>query len=257
MLILISPAKSLDFETKFSNCKNQTQPIFKEEISTLISALKKLSAAEISQLMSVSPKLAELNFERFQKFAANFDQKNSRQSILAFDGDVYEGIEKANYSDEEFDFAQKNLRILSGLYGILRPLDLMQPYRLEMGTDFKNSSLEKLLAEKNLYKFWGDKISNYLNAQENDVIINLASEEYFSVINQKILTKKLIHIHFKENKNGILKTIGISAKKARGLMTNFIIKNSLKDPQQLQKFNLENYQFSAQNSDQNNYTFIR
>jgi len=252
MLILLSPAKSLDFESKFT-CKNHSIPHFAKETEKLAAELKKFSISDLEKLMGISKKLAELNFSRFQKFEKKFDLKNSRQALLAFDGDVYAGIEKENFSEKDFDFAQNHLRILSGFYGLLRPLDLMQPYRLEMGTDFKKF---KFLA-KNLYEFWGDKISQELENLDEKTIINLASEEYFSAISPKKISKKIVNIIFKEKKSGVLKIVGINAKKARGLMTNFIIKNKITDPQKLKTFCAENYHFAENLSDELNWTFIR
>lgn len=255
MIILLSPAKSLDFETDF-NCKSHSIPTFGKEIEVLTSKLKKLSASDLEKMMKISTKLADLNLDRFQKFAKKFDFKNSRQAILAFNGDVYNGIEKEKYNENDFKFAQDHVRILSGLYGILKPLDLMQPYRLEMGTDFKKFEISKDLNAKNLYEFWGDKISNELE-KSGEKIVNLASEEYFSVINPKKLSQKIINIIFKENKNGTLKIIGISAKRARGLMTNFAIKNKITDPKDLKKFNEQNYKFDKNLSDETNWIFVR
>jgi uncharacterized protein len=252
MLILLSPAKSLDFESKF-NCKNHSIPYFSKETQKLAIELKKFSASDLEKLMGISKKLAELNFLRFQNFVEKFDLKNSRQAILAFDGDVYAGIEKEKFSEKDFDFAQNHIRILSGFYGILKPLDLIQPYRLEMGTDFKKF---KFLT-KNLYEFWGDKISQELEKSGEQEIINLASEEYFSAINPKKISKKIINIIFKERKNGVLKIVGINAKKARGLMTNFAIKNKIIDSQKLKNFSEENYRFEKNLSDEKNWVFTR
>ena len=260
MLILISPAKSLDYEST-THQQNFTIPYFAKDTEKLALQLKKFSVSDLEKLMGISKKLAELNFERFQKFLPKFDLKNSKQALLVFDGDVYGPIEKDKFSQADFDFAQKNLRILSGFYGILKPLDLMQPYRLEMGTDFKKTSLEKNLKIKNLYQFWGDKISDFINMEmENNhekYIINLASEEYFSAINVKKISEKIINIIFKEKKSGIYKIVGINAKKARGLMVNFIIKNKIDDIAKIKKFNLENYVFEKSMSDEQNLVFVR
>jgi cytoplasmic iron level regulating protein YaaA (DUF328/UPF0246 family) len=255
MIILLSPAKSLDYDSKLV-CKNYTIPHFVSEIEKLIFTLKKLTISDLEKLMTISKKLAELNFERFQNFEKNFNQKNSRQALLAFDGDVYAGIDKHNFSQNDFDFSQNHLRILSGLYGVLKPLDLIQPYRLEMGCDLK-----KLPMAKNLYQFWGDKISNHLNEESKTLsaryIINLASEEYFSVINTKIITSKIINIAFKEKKADVLKVVGINAKKARGLMTNFTIKNKITNPLDLKNFSEQNYTFQKNLSDESNFVFVR
>ncbi len=173
--------------------------------------------------------------------------------MLAFDGDVYDGIEKEKYKAADFEFAQEHLRILSGLYGLLRPLDLIAPYRLEMGTNFGKF---KFIA-KNLYEFWGDKIATELAKSEESEIVNLASEEYFSAINLKKLNKKVINIHFKDRKNGALKTIGINSKKMRGLMTNHAIVNKIEDVKKLQKFSANDYKFSKENSSEKDWVFIR
>ncbi len=260
MIILLSPAKSLDFAAEF-NCQYFTFLYFEKEIKKLIAEMKKFSISDLEKLMKISPKLAELNFARFQNFSAVFNQTNSRQALLAFDGDVYDGIDKKNFDAKDFEFAQNHLRILSGLYGLLKPLDLIQPYRLEMGADFKNFPIAQNLKVKNLYEFWGDKISNYLDEEAKTLgekhIINLASEEYFSVLNPQKISAKIINIIFKERKNGVLKIIGINAKKARGLMTNFVIKNKISDVQKLKNFSQENYQFAANLSDELNWVFTR
>lgn len=248
MIILISPAKSLDFDTSF-NCKKATLPLFSKESEELVKQIKNFSSADLENLMDISKKLADLNFTRFRDFSKN----NSRQAILAFDGDVYDGIEKKSYSEKDFEFAQNHLRILSGLYGILRPLDLIKPYRLEMGTDFKKLKF----FVKNLYEFWSDKISQNIEESNYKTLINLASEEYFSVINPKKISAKIINISFKERKNGNLKVIGINSKKARGLMTNFAIKNKIIDPEELKKFTQENYRFEKNLSDKLNWIFVR
>ena len=256
MFILLSPAKSLDYESAISH-QNFTIPHFEKETKKLSAELKKFSVSDLEKLMGISPKLAQLNHQRFSDFSAKFDLKNSKQALLVFDGDVYKPIEKEKFSASDFDFAQKNLRILSGFYGLLRPLDLIQPYRLEMGLDFKKTVFEKDLAVKNLYQFWGDKISDHLEQEESKYFINLASEEYFSAINRKKISAKIINIIFKENKNGVYKIIGINAKKARGLMTNFIIKNKISNPQDLKEFEIEKYRFAEELSNETNFTFIR
>jgi cytoplasmic iron level regulating protein YaaA (DUF328/UPF0246 family) len=260
MLILISPAKSLDYETSIK-CDNFTLPHFTKEIQELSLQLKELKAVDLEKMMGISKKLAELNFDRFQKFSSKFDLENSKQALLVFDGDVYAPIKKDQFKKADFEFAQKHLRILSGLYGILKPLDLMQPYRLEMGTDFRKIKIEKFLKIKNLYQFWGDKISDFINyeVKNNDekYVINLASEEYFSVVNPKKISAKIINIIFKEKKGENYKIIGINAKKARGLMVNFIIENKIQDIAKIKKFNLENYFFEKNMSDELNFVFVR
>ncbi len=256
MLILLSPAKSLKYDAPLS-CKNFTLPHFAKETKKLALELKKFSVSDLEKLMGISKKLAELNCERFKNFSDKFNFENSKQALLAFDGDVFKPIEKEKFSAADFEFAQKNLRILSGFYGLLRPLDLMQPYRLEMGTDFKKTVFEKDLSVKNLYQFWGDKISKQLDLEGSKYIINLASEEYFSAVNPEKISAKIINIIFKENKNGVYKIIGINAKKARGLMTNFIVKNKISDPKELKNFKIEKYHFAKEMSDEFNFTFIR
>lgn len=252
MITLLSPAKSLDFTTNF-NCKNHSNHCFKKETLELISKLKKLNIQDLEKLMDISKKLAELNFNRFEDFSKDFNLKNSRQALLAFDGDVYDGIEKNNFDENDFSFAQNHLRILSGLYGVLKPLDLIQAYRLEMGLDFKKLNFDF----KNLYQFWGDKISLSLDSLNSSYIINLASNEYFLVINPKKIRAKIINVAFKEEKNGKLKIVGINVKKARGVMANFIIKNKITNPQDLKKFNQLGYKFVDKLSDPLNFIFIK
>ena len=255
MIILLSPAKSLNYDSPVFY-SNYTIPHFKNEVTELASELKKLSSSDLKTIMKVSDKLADLNHERFRIFSDKFDINNSKQALLVFDGDVYKSIEVKNFDDSDFIFAQKNLRILSGLYGVLKPLDLIQPYRLEMGTSFN-----KNFFVKNLYNFWGDKISKYLddecNAGGGKPLINLASEEYFSAINSQKISSKIINIIFKEKKGDEYKIIGINAKKARGLMTNFIIKNKITNYQDLKSFNSEKYSFSKEKSDDCNFVFTR
>lgn len=248
MLIVLSPAKSLDFDTKF-NCPNSTKPRFQNETSLLIENLKHLTSDDLQELMAISKKLGDLNYQRFQDFKNNFE----RQAILAFDGDVYDGIDKEKYREKDFNFAQEHVVILSGLYGLLRPLDLIKPHRLEMGTDFKNIKF----FIKNLYEFWGEKIISEINKNPAKIIVNLASQEYFFAINSKKINKKIIEIIFQEKKDGIMKTIGINSKKARGLMTNFAIKNNIIDPQNLQKFHQENYRFNPSLSSDEKWFFTR
>jgi cytoplasmic iron level regulating protein YaaA (DUF328/UPF0246 family) len=248
MLIVLSPAKSLDFSTEF-NCPNSTKPRFESETSLLIENLKQLASDDLQKLMAISKKLGDLNHQRFQDFKNNFE----RQAILAFDGDVYDGIDKEKYREKDFNFAQKHVVILSGLYGLLRPLDLIKPHRLEMGTDFKNIKF----FIKNLYDFWDEKIISEINKYPAKIIVNLASQEYFLAINSKKINKKIIEIVFQEKKDGTMKTIGINSKKARGLMTNFAIKNNIIDPQNLQKFHEENYRFNPSLSSDEKWFFTR
>ncbi|MCL4147961.1 UNVERIFIED_CONTAM: hypothetical protein GTU68_031395 [Idotea baltica] len=205
--------------------------------------------------MSLSEKLSELNYNRYKSFSLPFNKKNSKQAILAFTGDVYTDIDTDNYREKDFEYAQNHLRIISGLYGLLRPLDLIQPYRLEMKTKLKIGS------NKDLYSFWGNKltkqVSKDLEKQNDKIIINLASNEYFSAINPKEVDSNLITPIFKEKKGSDYKIIAIYAKRARGLMTNYIIKNRIKNITQLKKFDLDNYSFNKSLSNDNDLVFTR
>lgn len=249
MLAVISPAKTQDFSP--ANMRVYTQPRQIKQSEALIDILKRKTKNEIAKLMSISDKLAQLNFDRFQTFATPFNLNNAKQALLAFKGDVYTGIDAAHLSADDLDFAQDNLRMLSGLYGVLRPLDLIAPYRLEMGTRLENPQ------GKNLYEFWGNKISQMLNKDEPEVIINLASNEYFKGIDKNALNAKIINIVFKERKNAHYKIIGIYAKRARGLMAHYIIKNRLINPEDLKAFNTDNYQFQAKMSAADLWVFTR
>jgi cytoplasmic iron level regulating protein YaaA (DUF328/UPF0246 family) len=214
--------------------------------------MKKKTAKEIGELMHISDNLAELNDERFKTFQKDFTSENSKQALLAFKGDVYTKIEVDEYSKEDFEFAQKHLRILSGLYGLLKPLDLIQPYRLEMGIKLENKK------GKNLYEFWDKKISKAINEASNgQTIINLASQEYFKSVHLKTLKSPLINIEFKEYKDNSYKIIGFFAKQARGMMSNFAIKNRITNPEQLKTFNESGYEYSEKMSDEKNWIFVR
>lgn len=249
MLLLLSPAKSLDFSSQIS-CQKYSLPIFATAACSLVTQLKKIDSTDLGKLLKISKKLADLNFARFQNFSENFSAKNSRQALLAFDGDVYSKIEKSTFSAKDFDFAQEKIAILSGLYGLLRPLDLIQPYRLEMGCNFK-------IAGKNLYQFWEEKLARELRNRCCSTIINLASEEYFAAVNPQKISKKIINIVFKEKKAGALKIVGINAKRARGAMANFVIKNKIEKFLELKDFREENYRFEKSLSDEANWVFVR
>ncbi len=254
MLILISPAKTLDYQSKLAT-ERFTQPELLDHSQQLIKVARKLSAAQISSLMGVSDKIASLNATRFHDWQPDFTPDNARQAILAFKGDVYTGLQAETFSEDDFDFAQRHLRMLSGLYGVLRPLDLMQPYRLEMGI--------KLETKKggNLYHFWGDTITQKLNgameAQGDDVVINLASDEYFRSVNTQALKGKIIKPVFLDEKNGTYKVISFYAKKARGLMSRYIIQNRLTQPCQLRGFDSDGYRYDAESSSDNEWVFKR
>lgn len=252
MLIVVSPAKTLDFETPPVTDK-YTLPALLDDSAALIDQLKKLSPDDIGKLMSISPKLATLNSNRYFDWTLPFNAENAKQAAFAFKGDVYTGLDAETLSASELDFAQSHLRILSGLYGVLRPLDLMQAYRLEMGTKFNNQR------GVNLYQFWGDIITDRFNetfeAQQDDVLINLASTEYFKSIKPKKLNAKIITPIFKDQKNGVYKIISFYAKKARGLMSRYIIQNKITDPEVIKGFNLEGYMFKENTDD--HWLFIR
>ena len=258
MLILISPAKTLDFKTP-ATIDRFTQPDFLSDTEILVEQLRQLSAPEISSLMKISDKLGQLNASRYQTWQANFDTTNAKQALLAFQGDVYQGINVDSFDREDFDFAQEHLRILSGLYGILRPLDLIQPYRLEMGTKLVHAKLQSLSADT-LYEFWGDKLTQAINQQlelDNTTIVNLASNEYFKAVKSNLPTDKIITPIFKDWKNGKYKIISIYAKKARGMMTAYIIKNRLENVEDLKNFTEAGYKFNIELSDPENLVFTR
>lgn len=254
MLIVISPAKTLDYETT-PKTKVFTIPNYLDRSQQLINRLRNFSSLDISDLMKVSAKIADLNFDRYESWKKPFTEKNSKQAVLAFKGDVYTGLDAQTFTAPDFKFAQNHLRVLSGLYGLLRPLDLMQPYRLEMGTKLKTDS------GKNLYEFWGTDITEGLNKQlkklKSDILINLASNEYFKSVKPKELNAEIITPAFKEFKNGEYKMIGIYAKKARGLLSRYIIQNKLSDPEDLKSFNEEGYRFNKTLSKDNNWVFTR
>ncbi len=254
MQLVISPAKSLDFETSFSYNGN-SEYRFINESKTLIKKLNSLSVNDLEKLMSISSKLAELNYLRFKKWEYPFEKKVSRQAIFAFKGDVYTGLDAYSLSDLEIGYTQNALRILSGLYGLLRPLDMILPYRLEMGTKLS------LRGKKDLYEFWDNKITNLLKKDivENNhkFLINLASNEYFKSIKSKQLGIPVITPVFKDLKNGEYKMISFYAKKARGLMTRFIVQNQIVNPEDLKAFDLEGYYYNSQLSKDNQPVFTR
>ena len=254
MLMVISPAKTLDFESPLATTRF-TQPMLLDESQKLIAVARQLSPADISSLMHISDKLAVLNAERFNDWQPDFTPDNARQAILAFKGDVYTGLQAETFSEAAFDFAQQHLRMLSGLYGLLRPLDLMQAYRLEMGIKLANP------AGKDLYTFWGDKLTHALNAalaeQGDSVLINLASDEYFKAVKPKLLNAEIVKPVFLDEKNGKFKVISFYAKKARGLMSRYIIENELTQPEQLKKFDVDGYAFDADASKGNELVFKR
>jgi cytoplasmic iron level regulating protein YaaA (DUF328/UPF0246 family) len=254
MLIVISPAKTLDFDTP-ANLGTATQPVFLDKAQQLVDGLRKIDPNGLSALMSISTKLGELNFERYLEWQQPFTKNNAKQALLAFKGDVYTGIDAESFSAADFKYAQQHLRILSGLYGLLKPLDLMQPYRLEMGTKFSNPHGD------NLYQFWGDQITaainNQLKSLKSATLINLASNEYFKAVNKSLLNADIISPAFKDLKGGKYKIISFYAKKARGTMASWIIRNSIIDAKQLKKFRQDGYRFNADLSTTHNPVFTR
>jgi len=254
MLTVISPAKTLDFETA-PTTRRATQPEFIDQASALVDDARALSPEDISGLMGVSDAIAQLNHERFMNFHAPFDLDNAKQAVLAFKGDVYTGLEAETLGGDELRFAQKHLRILSGLYGMLRPLDLMQPYRLEMGLKFENSG------GKNLYQFWGDQITNALNRDiaksGSGVLVNLASNEYFKSVKAGALDAEIITPVFKDLRGGKYKMISFFAKKARGQMARYIIEKSLNDPAGLKRYRRDGYRYNKAESTAREWVFTR
>jgi len=252
MLMVVSPAKTLDYETELP-FEEFTQPEMLEESQELINQLKKLSPADVASLMGLSDKLADLNVGRFAHWKQPFTQENARPAVFAFKGDVYTGLDAYSFTKKDIVFAQKHFRMLSGLYGLLKPLDLMQPYRLEMGTKFKNER------GNNLYEFWGETITNKINEdlKPGEVLVNLASNEYFKSVNKKLLNGEIITPVFKDEKNGQYKIISFYAKKARGLMAAYIIKNKINDVEDIKSFDVSGYRFSEVQSTPKEWVFLR
>jgi len=250
MLIVISPAKKLDY-TSAVNSPLTTQPVLIDHSEELAQGLKALAPQDVSSLMSLSDKLGALNFERFQEWQTPFTEDNARPAVLAFKGDVYQGLDADSMSDEDLRWAQDHLRILSGLYGLLRPLDLMQAYRLEMGTKFANPR------GTDLYQFWGDIITDELNKTDSSVLINLASNEYFKSVRKKAIGARIITPVFMDKKDDKYKIISFYAKKARGLMSSYIIRNRITDVEQIKNFDTDGYSYSAALSEADQWVFVR
>jgi uncharacterized protein len=254
MILVVSPAKTLDYETELPT-EEFTEPDFLKESALLIKELKKKSKDDIKSLMGLSDKLVDLNVARYESWKRPFSPVNSRPSVFAFKGDVYVGLDAYSFNESDISFAQDHLRILSGLYGVLRPLDLMQPYRLEMGTRLVTGR------GKNLYEFWGSKISKSLDGAqssgESEVLVNLASNEYFSAVDKKSLKTRVITPNFYDCKNGKYKIISFYAKKARGLMAAWIIKNKITDPEEIKGFCVAGYSLCAERSAVDAPVFIR
>jgi cytoplasmic iron level regulating protein YaaA (DUF328/UPF0246 family) len=274
MLMVVSPAKNLDFDSSLPT-QEFTQPSMLSDAKALVKTCKNLAPSDLASLMHISDKLSILNAERFSSFTTPFTPENARQSIFAFNGDVYTGLDAKSLKEEDIQFAQKHLRILSGLYGLLRPLDLMQPYRLEMGTKLANTR------GKSLYEYWGNSITQELNKALKDasqqsekqesgetesgetesdgsnILINLASNEYFSSVNKKLLGATIITPHFKDEKNGKYKIISFYAKKARGLMARYIIEQRITCVSELKSFDSAGYQYNDLESTATELVFKR
>ncbi|AHF66167.1 MULTISPECIES: peroxide stress protein YaaA [Pseudomonas] len=254
MLMVISPAKTLDYETPPTTAR-YTQPQYLDHSQALITQLRELTPAQIGELMHLSDKLSGLNAARFGSWTPAFTPDNAKQAILAFKGDVYTGLQAETLSDAQLSYAQDHLRMLSGLYGLLRPLDLMQPYRLEMGTKLANAR------GKDLYAFWGTRISEWLNqalaGQGDDLLLNLASNEYFSAVKRSSLKARIIDTEFKDLKNGQYKIISFYAKKARGMMSRFVITEQINTPEALKEFDVQGYRYSSEQSTTDKLVFLR
>ncbi len=253
MLFVISPAKNLDFETP-AVTKVASQPRYLDQSQVLIKQLQQLPVQDVASLMKLSAKLASLNLGRFQSWTLPFNASNAKQAILAFNGDVYTGLDAASLDEAGFDFAQKHLRILSGLYGVLKPLDYIQPYRLEMGTKLANSK------GKDLYEFWDEQLRFSLEAEpafSDEVLINLASNEYFKAVKVKQLKARVITPMFKDAKNGHYKIISFYAKKARGLMSRYIIDHKIIEAEQIKAFDIDGYYFNQAQSTADDWVFLR
>lgn len=254
MLAIISPAKTLDFET-LSLTNSSSCPEFLDHSQNLIDTLRTLPQSKLCSLMSISSKLAALNEQRYQDWSLPFTTSNAKQAIMAFKGDVYTGFTFEEYNEKDFAYAQKHLRILSGLYGLLRPLDLIQPYRLEMGTKLATPQ------GKNLYDFWGSKLTNALNSAIKNsgiqILVNLASNEYYNAVDKTVLQGRVITPIFKDYKNGDLKIISFFAKKARGAMSDYLVRHRINKPEGLKEFKGLGYRFNENLTKNDNWVFTR
>lgn len=253
MIVLLSPAKTLDEQA--ASMPEATLPRLRDQSAKLVGTLRGKSVRQLQKLMGISEKLATLNVERYQSYTDSFTEENAKPAALMFKGDVYMGLEADTFSESEMRFAQQHLRILSGLYGVLRPLDLIQPYRLEMGTKLR------LGRRKNLYEFWNTTITELLNEDlansGNNEVVNLASQEYFHAVKKDQLQGDLIHIHFKENRNGTLKVISFNAKKARGRMAQLIVKEGITQATDLQALTVDGYAYQAEGSTAQEWLFVK
>jgi cytoplasmic iron level regulating protein YaaA (DUF328/UPF0246 family) len=254
MLFLLSPAKTLDYESPVPPLPH-TLPAFPEDTRRLVEVLRRQSPQQLASLMSISDPLAALNAARYQAWSPKFTERNARQAVLAFDGDVYDGLQARQLSAADLDWAQRHLRILSGLYGVLRPLDWMQPYRLEMGTALQVGDTP------NLYRYWGSRIAEHLNrelaADKTPVVINLASQEYFKSVDRRVLKARVVECVFEERKANGWKIVSFSAKKARGLMARYAIMHRIETPRRLEAFDLDGYAFAPAASQPDRLVFRR
>lgn len=253
MLILLSPAKTLDFSER--NIHNYTQPQMLDQSQKLVDVLRKKKEKDLQKLMNISDKLAALNVQRYRHFSTPFTSENAKPSLLTFKGDVYTGLQADDFSEEDLNFAQQHIRILSGLYGVLRPLDLMQPYRLEMGTKLSTRR------GKNLYEFWKDRITDALNQDaetfHHDVVLNLASKEYFTSVKPGKLKSQLVQVDFKEDRGGTLRVISFNAKKARGIMARQIVKQKLTHPEDIKSLDIDGYLFNDSLSSPGHMVYVK
>ncbi|MGI9328612.1 MAG: peroxide stress protein YaaA [Pseudomonadales bacterium] len=254
MLAILSPAKSLDFDTPPTTKKHST-PQFIAESEQLIKQLRRFSSEQLGELMGISTKLADLNRDRYANWQNRFNRGNAKPAVLAFSGDVYLGLDAAKFSARDFNWAQKHLRILSGLHGVLRPLDLIQPYRLEMGTQLKTGF------GTDLYAFWGDRVTDELNATLEQLgqryLINLASQEYFSVVQPERVEARIINVRFKDFSNGSYKFMSYYGKQARGLMASYMVKQRVTTLKALKAFDWQGYAFAPEQSSDNDWVFLR
>ncbi|NCF32793.1 MAG: peroxide stress protein YaaA [Proteobacteria bacterium] len=254
MLAILSPAKTLDYQTPLTTDKSSAAE-FNGESKELIATLRKFAPADIASLMKISDKLAELNHRRYAEWQPKPSDDNARPAVFAFKGDVYQGLDAGSMSARDINFAQKHLRVLSGLYGLLRPLDLMQPYRLEMGTRLATRR------GSNLYEFWGNKVTDHINKalaeQSSKVLVNLASNEYYNVVQPERIDGRILNINFKELRDGKYRFVSFSAKKARGLMARYMVDQRITRVSKLRQFNVDNYAFNDALSDDDNWIFTR
>lgn len=254
MIAVLSPAKRLNFKEPNIAHKHSI-PAFMEESKTLVDKLKKMKARELKELMDINDNLAETNYERFQNWNPDFNENVARPAVLAFKGDAFLGMDPQSYTQDDFDFAQEHVRILSGLHGVLKPLDLIRPYRLEMGTRLKIGK------NKNLYDFWDDKITmsiiNSAAYKKDKTLVNLASKEYFGAIQKESVKGTIIEPSFKEYKNGTYKPVHIFMKRARGMMIAYMVKNKIQDPEQLKLFDWDGYEYNDKLTRGNQWVFTR